>query len=60
MKQLFCVPFWILCVVSACWGLLNVRAAPAASSHPHETHTYIEQTGEAVKEVIWTLEKRIH
>jgi hypothetical protein len=57
MKQLFCLPFWILCVVSACCGLLIVRAAPASSSHPHETHTYIEQTGEAVKEVTWTLEK---
>jgi len=58
MKQLFGMPFWILCVVSACCGLLNVRTAPAQSSHPYETHTYIEQTGEAVKEVTWTLEKK--
>lgn len=36
--------------------MLNVRSAPAQSSHPHEIHTDIEQTGEAVKEVTWTLE----
>ncbi|MFN2436346.1 MAG: hypothetical protein ABR513_04590 [Desulfotignum sp.] len=51
------MPFYILCVVSVCYGLLNVRAAPAGSSQPHEIHTYIEQTGTAVKQVTWTLEK---
>ncbi|MCA1786302.1 MAG: hypothetical protein LC657_10020 [Desulfobacteraceae bacterium] len=58
MKRLLGLPFWILCVVSACCGILNVRADPAQSSQPHETHTYIEQTGTAVKQVTWTLEKK--
>ncbi len=57
MKRLCFLPFWILCMVSACCGMLNARAAPAESSQLHEKYTYIEQTGAADKEITWILEK---